>query len=208
LIQIMESMGIKFLGTIKDSASFPFEVVDIKTDEETVRNGRPVVQAYGSRTEHRAIKDGIVASVMRNGGGRTRVARIATNMPEAKRDGWVAEIEQQVIRIPHQELPSPLQHNSSPAQIAAHFKHTVLSALILITLAQNTPDWFIGRLFRFSSTSFHAVLSVKEAAYLNSSEIRDLHAECLQIVQLSPKSRVTVENAAYDKEEVQKEEEV
>ena len=45
LIQIMSSMGIKFLGTIKDSASFPFEVVDIKTDEETVRNGRPVVQA-------------------------------------------------------------------------------------------------------------------------------------------------------------------
>ena len=43
---------------------------------------------------------------MRNGGGRTRVARIATNMPEAKRDGWVVEIEREVLRVPHQELPS------------------------------------------------------------------------------------------------------
>ena len=96
LIQIMKSMGVKFLGTIKDSSEFPFEVVDIKTDDETVRNGRPVVQAFGSRVEHRAVKDGVVAGVMRNGGGKTRVARIATNMPEAKRDGWVVEIEQEM----------------------------------------------------------------------------------------------------------------
>ena len=67
----------------------------------------------------------------------------------------------------------------------------------LITLLQGTPDWFLGRAFCFSSTSFHAALSVKEAVYLNNSEIWDLHAECLNIVQLSPKSRVTVQNAAY-----------
>ena len=81
-------------------------MVDIKTVDKTVRNGRPVVQVFGSRVEHRAVKDGVVAGVMRNGGGRTRVARIATNMSEAKRDGWVVEIEREVLRVPHQELPS------------------------------------------------------------------------------------------------------
>jgi len=33
----MESMGIKFLGTIKDSALYPFEVVDIKKIERVKR---------------------------------------------------------------------------------------------------------------------------------------------------------------------------
>ena len=48
LIQIMESMGIKYLGIIKNTPSFPFLIVDLNENPSTVINNKPVVQAYGT----------------------------------------------------------------------------------------------------------------------------------------------------------------
>ena len=54
LIQMMREMGVKFLGTVKESLKFPYYFVEVNGDGKTVKNDRLVVQLYGMRHVWRA----------------------------------------------------------------------------------------------------------------------------------------------------------
>ena len=73
LIQIMESMGVKFLGTCKDTQAFPFKIVDLnESPSTTVENGKPIVQGYGTRTSFKCRTGNKTATVSRHGMGKMR----------------------------------------------------------------------------------------------------------------------------------------
>ena len=107
LIQVMESMGVKFLGTIKESKSFPFQIVDLKESNAAVVNGRPVLQAYGDRSSYTARSSNKVASVLRHGSGKIRAARAATNLVECRQDTWAYAMDQSMSRILQVQRPPP-----------------------------------------------------------------------------------------------------
>ena len=192
----MTEENVKFLGTIKDNKSCPFDVVDVIETSSTDKKKRPTVQAYGTRTHHRAVKDGVQVNVMRNGVGTIRAARIATNDPKFKQDGWVAEVNRVMKRTPHQSHPGDPRHNLSLQQQIDYAWEVFLAGVILLTLEQRTPDWFLARLFCFTSTTLHVLLNVKYAVYLRTARLRELHEECVKICRLHPRTSVTAENAA------------
>ena len=50
LIQIMLRMGVKFLGTLKNTEAFPFHIEDFNTKRETNLNQKVIVQSFGTRS--------------------------------------------------------------------------------------------------------------------------------------------------------------
>ena len=50
LKQLMLRMGVKFLGTLKNTDAFPFQIEDINEKRQTNHNNKVVVQSYGART--------------------------------------------------------------------------------------------------------------------------------------------------------------
>ena len=91
LVQIMELMGIKFLGTVKDCKSFLFQIINVNDSGDTVLNGCPVIQGYGTRTSFKSRSGSKIASVMRHGTGKVCMARAATNIVECHQDTWAYE---------------------------------------------------------------------------------------------------------------------
>eukprot|EP00986_Skeletonema_menzelii_P016560 scaffold15054_cov74-Skeletonema_menzelii.AAC.1 len=95
LIQIIGEMNCKFLGTVKDSAKFPFIFVEVNEDGKTVRNKRMMLQVYGRRSvwtaRSKSAGKTLQASVLRHGGGKKRGARIVTNLPQAMTGAIVYE---------------------------------------------------------------------------------------------------------------------
>eukprot|EP00804_Cyclotella_cryptica_P030262 CCRYP_017123-RA/>CCRYP_017123-RA protein AED:0.36 eAED:0.43 QI:0/0/0/1/0/0.5/2/0/182 len=72
LIQIMEEMNVKFLGTVKNNNAFPFQSVEVNMDGKQIVNGKVVAQTYGMRTNFMATTKSnrpIQASVLRHGMG-------------------------------------------------------------------------------------------------------------------------------------------
>ncbi len=47
LVQILQELKFKFLSTVKDSKSFPFQEIERNKDSNKVQNQRLVVQKYG-----------------------------------------------------------------------------------------------------------------------------------------------------------------
>ena len=197
LIQIMKSMKVKYLGTIKDSNCFPFHIVELNENSSTVINGRPVVQGYGTRTSFTARSGDTTATVMRHGAGKIRAARAATNLVECKQDTWAYETNCVMTRQPHGVAPdSPLGANASIKLQVEQAWAVFSSKVIFLTLSQRTSDWFLARYFRFTSTTLHVAVNVKAAVYVNTNELRALHARIIGILRLKPRKTITVLNAA------------
>ena len=196
LVQVMEAMGVKYLGTIKNSKSFPFEIVDLNESRATTINGRPIIQAYGTRTSFTARLGGTTASVMRHGGGRIRAARAATNLVECRQDTWAYETEGLLTRFPHSVRPSPLSENPTTDDQIKHAWNLFLSSIIALTMRQRTPDWFLARYFRFTSTTFHVAVNVKASVYINTNLLRQLHSRITGILCINPRKTITVQNAS------------
>ena len=85
-IQVMERFGVKCLGTVKDSKSFPFDIVDLNEQPSQVVNNRPTLQAYGTRSSYTARSGNSTAFVLRHGMGKIRAARAATNLVECRQN--------------------------------------------------------------------------------------------------------------------------
>ena len=208
LIQIICEENCKFLGTVKDSAKFPFYFVEINEDGKTVANKRLKLQMYGHRSFWTARSKNagktIQASVLRHGAGKKRGARIITNMPEAMTNTVVYETgaSSEMRREEHETPPeTPIQENANINEQISHAWKVFHSSVYIITLAQRTVEWFLGRLFRFSSTTFHAAINVAAAEYYNTRELQELHSDVLHIVKLKPTRTVTFANAADLEEE-------
>lgn len=141
--------------------------------------------------------DVVQATVMRHGGGKTRAARIATSIPEAMNaNAYVYETNSMAIdRRPHETTPPPLPEDANRRQEIKHSWSRFRSNVYVMSRKQGSQDWRSARQWRFTSTSFHTVVNVREAEYINTTILRELHSEIKSIVQLEPKTSVTYDNA-------------
>eukprot|EP00984_Skeletonema_dohrnii_P032459 scaffold26691_cov108-Skeletonema_dohrnii-CCMP3373.AAC.1 len=197
LIQLMEKMGVKYLGTIKDSPSFPFMIVDRNEKDVKVVGRKAVIQAYGTRTSVAAKRGGTTAKVMTHGMGKIRGARVASNIVECtSQDAFAYETECAMTRVPH-ELPPETELDDNPS-IEMQIKHAYQefhAGIISLTMLQRTVDWFLARCFTFTSTTLHVAINVLAAVYISTSLLRDLHSRVIKILRLNPKKVVTADNA-------------
>ncbi|EJK70714.1 hypothetical protein THAOC_07905, partial [Thalassiosira oceanica] len=203
LIQVMETLKVKFLGTVKESASFPFYHVDVNEDGMKERGSRMVTQMYGQRSTFIAKKGSIQASSMRQGGGKVRAGRLATNQPRAMANEWVMETSNgdATRRIPHASPPESIASNASLDRQAEYHFRLFESCVYVYTREQRTQDWFLLRKFLFSSTSAHAVFNLKAAEFFNTPRLNRLHEEVKQTVRLNPTKVVGLDNVDEHEDE-------
>ena len=60
---------------------------------------------------------------------------------------------------------------------------------------KSSLDWFLVRMFCFTSTTFHAVINVSTSVYFNTVQLRNLFEYRKEVVQIYPQNHVTVDNA-------------
>ena len=81
---MMLRLGVKFLGTIKNTPTFPFHLEDVNSNCITNHNNKMVVQCFGTRTyfvaRTKIDSNALKAVVLRHGMSRVRAARLTTNM--------------------------------------------------------------------------------------------------------------------------------
>ena len=150
-----------------------------------------MTQMYGQRSNFTALgrinpraADVIQASTMRQGAGKVRASRIATNTPEAMSNEWVLETVNcnSDKRRPHATPPNPIASNASFDSKAKYYFQLFESGVFIMTLFQRTQCWFLSRLFVFSSTSAHAVWNAKAAENFNTPCLNKLHCQVNQIL--------------------------
>lgn len=90
--------------------------------------------------------------------------------------------------------PEPIPPEIPPMDLANHLFETMESFIIKITRKQRTPDWFLGRSFRVTSTTAHHVVNCVAAPYFISDDLRNLHRAAKITAQLTPTASVS--NAA------------
>ena len=177
-----------------------------------------IVQAYGQRSRFVSQRGDDQVSAMRHGATKVRVGLIDTNLPEAKQAGWVAETSRIMSRQPHAkvrgiifqhnnseltliccnlfQMPlTSLPHNATVNDRVEYLWGVFFANINILTLDQRTVNWFLARMFCFSSTAFHILINAKAAVYLNTSELRSLHSSILQILRLHPITAITLQNA-------------
>ena len=95
LIQLLNRLGVRFLGTVKDTNALPFLVQDKNTTGKRIINNKAITQSYGMRTRFSCTSnvrnEKISVSVLRNGVEKIRSAKIATNHPLFANNDWVYE---------------------------------------------------------------------------------------------------------------------
>lgn len=156
LIQIMQWMNVKFLGTVKDRKSFPFQFVDVNETGTKSHNKRLIVQTYGMRIDFVArmrsstgSSNNVQASVLRHGAGKTRGACIVTNIPQCLRDTWVYETTTNAITcVPQGVMPDPLPSTTTTNNdMIAHAWGVFCAGITVASRGQKTNCWRVGRLF-------------------------------------------------------------
>ena len=108
----MMRLGVKFVGTVKNTVYFPFLIQDHNHKKTSPYDNKVDTQSYGMRTHfscHTKIGNTTMkVSVLRNGIGKIRSARIATNVPLLMDSSWVYELHSgdlggsDIKRIQHQ----------------------------------------------------------------------------------------------------------
>ena len=201
MIQIIVDHGAKFLGTVKNSRAFPFDVVELNTIDRVNNSGKASVQTYGTRTNFVAYsrRDKIKASVLRHGMGKKRVARIAKNIPCCLKNTWVYECTKGVEGNGKVKRKLHLQHvplqGTTRKDIIRNSWSSFLSNVYEMTERQRSTDWFLSCMFCFTSTTLYIAINVSEAVYYNSTELRELHEKCKEIVKINPQNKITCGNA-------------
>lgn len=213
LVQYLTDHEAMFCGTIKNTPAFPFIIDDnamchTNDQKARVRSKKAVLQKYGMRTSFTAKKGraNLKVVVARHGLGKLRAARIATNAPQFQESAYVYEVKSGVDancpggveRIAHEPVPPSLAAAADLKEKTKHAFNTMLSTVWQVTRKQGSQDWFLARLFCFSSTSLHAAINCKSSVYFNSNVARQLHRDCLKIAQLKPRKCITILNATDD----------
>ena len=207
LVQLMLHMGVKFLGTLKNTEAFPFHIEDVNVKRETNLNNKVIVQSYGTRSAFEShTKVGgihkVKVVVIRHGTGRMRCVRIGTNIPFLMTNRqWVFETtsgckgQGQVARNEHFQSGV---HVITSRKCEKHNRAWVknFSTVYQMTKLQRTQDWFLCRMFRFTSTTFHSIINIRKCVFIDTVPFQVLHTQCKNIVQLYPTVDITTENAS------------
>lgn len=191
VVQTLLTHGVTFLGTCKASAIFPFT-----TSDQIPSKLQSSISKVGQRTAFSAVKrfpDGkvLIANFGRHGNGKARVARIITNRPDLSNNDWVVTVKngirsnQVVSRIPHIDS-SQFSQSEQPDDPEGQSWNTLHSSTYLFTIEQRTPDWFLARFFRLTSTGIYDVVNVgkHDKFAIDDDEIIDAVSKCQTIVQL------------------------
>ena len=80
--------------------------------------------------------------------------------------------------------------------LAKHDHKPLLSCVYQMVRGQGGPDWMAARPWRFSSTSFHVIVNVRDAEYFNSVQLWELYSNAKDIIQIKPTKTVTFDNVA------------
>lgn len=99
-------------------------------------------------------------------------------------------------RLPLGEEPRPLSENPSVEERIKFDWASLDHRTVALTQQQRTPDWFLHRTGRFTSTTTHTAINVKAAVYFNNDALRELHSDVLSILQLNPTRVVSLANAS------------
>jgi hypothetical protein len=125
--------------------------------------------------------------------GKTRCARIVTNAHQFQTNEWVYETESgllssnqvvEVHRLPHVALPEPIPEGITCPK-GNYLFQLMESSVFRLTRQQRTPDWFLSRSFRCTSTAAHHIVNCVKAAYCNSDELSSLHEAAKRTAQLA-----------------------
>ena len=184
LVQIMVQEGVKFLGTVRNTKSFPFELVSDGSDDNRVCNDRVIAQMSGNRTSFSAFQRSsiIKVTILRHGIGKVRAARIGTNIPELLGlSKWVYETKNSNDRIINPTLSPLLQEvNMSSLSLSEKVSHAwdlFYCSVTQVTAKQRTTDWFLARMFSFTSTSLYKVISENATrSYITEDIVSDFLA--------------------------------
>ena len=119
----------------------------------------------------------------REGKGKARAVRIGTNIPQIIGNTWSYETDNSVTKYAaHTSPPSPLHQNATRAEVISHAMLLFQSLVYEYSTSQRSDCWRLARLFRWTSTSFHILVNVIAAPYFSTNELREQHAEILQIM--------------------------
>ena len=122
--------------------------------------------------------------------GKSRGTRVATNALRFMQNSRVYETESVCV----DRLPCHIISESELDSVKQQWD-VFLSSVYVMTQKQHTKDWFLSCMFQFTSTTFHVLINVVYALYLDTEDIKELHAKCKAIICLAPRNRVTLANA-------------
>ena len=63
-----------------------------------------------------------------------------------------------------------------------------------MTRTQNTVDWFLQRIGRFTSTSLHSVINVRNSLYFHNTNIKIIHSQCKNSMVPTPHTDITFDD--------------
>ena len=206
LVQLMLRIGVKFLGTLKNTEAFPFQIEDVNIKREATVNNKVVVQCYGARSAFECRtkvggKHKMKVVVVRHGAGRLRCVRLGTNVPLLmQKNFWVFET---TSGIKGDGIVKRKEHFRDGVHMVASTRceesnaawKKLFGGIYEMTRKQRTQDWFLCRMFRFTSTTFHCVINIRSSIFIDDIPFQILHVRCKNIVQLSPSCDITLNNA-------------
>lgn len=225
IIQALGRLGVKVLGTIKRTGSFPFDEGVPPDDAGLAARRQVMMPKGGQRTTFSAVLSSsggsilgpqgkVMAMMMRQGHGKTRVTRLATNFIDFMKNEWVYETSSGgVSRIPHKDshvVAAALSYDADllesddegeetsedRARLTTQAFVAMDSGIYRFTVGQRSPDWFLSRKFRSSSTNTHAALNCVDAVFIDTDELKELHRAVKATACLSPRKSITLESAS------------
>ena len=207
LIQIMLRMGVKFLGTLKNTEASPFHIEDFNNKHETNLNHKVIGQSFGTRSLFESktrIRDQykMKVVVVRHGLGRLQCVRLGTNMPMLIHNNfWIFETSSgckgsgQVLQREHVQKNLHIISSTKSDETNSAWS-TLMGSIYKMTQKQQTQDWFLSRMFCFTSTTFHCIVNMRSALFIDDVAFQILHVKCKIIAQLYPTTDITLKNAA------------
>lgn len=224
ITQILQSKGVKFLGTCRKTSSFPFIDVEGPVPATPVRGSQTIINRNGRRSTYTAQRyqngDFVAAMMMRHGAGKHRVAQLITNDRCLADQVWSYEVLPAgvdwnspggVKRVPHAEIEiEPCDMSTYKMKAQANHKINLVNANIFsMTISQRTPDWFMARQFRITSTGAFTCINFKNAPFVHSDELMALHHDVKSFACLDPQRIISLfprpnKRSSYSSEGAQK----
>ena len=149
--------------------------------------------SQGTRSNHTTI---FKPPFCCHGQGETRAARLCTIIPKAmKPNQFVYETRTTSFTcVPHGVAPYQLPTGASISHKIDHAFQTFEAGVYRMTRDQGSPGWLCVRSWRFTSINFHTVVNVRSVLYSCGPQLKELHRDAKNTIQLVPTSQITLSN--------------
>ena len=214
IIKTLQSAGVRFFGTAKESKLNAFKFVD--NEDESVQ-GQLQLDTFGARSSFVASanmndlgkrgNEQLVMTAVRQGDTKRRGVLIITNKHDCGESCSLAYVLEPrsgadragpggVKRMAHALVPGGLAtDNTRPAELAEHEHQRMMSAVYEYSREQRSADWRLARVGVFTSTGVLAVVDCGDAFFLDTVELRDLHKSCTTTACITSTSDILLSHA-------------